>query len=483
MKNKLHYLEINEDNKIYKFSLEKIYLNNNTIYYYCSDTHCSARLKVKFDYNLKDEKSFDYKRIKIELTAPHTLDIEEHNYYVDKLVKEDLKYKPAIYIKKEMYNNSKYMYQVIKEESISNKIYDSSGKALIKHIEDKFGNIKINYKDTYLNKIFKKEIDKFKITNKKENLELNDLKNIININIICRKINSYVNIYFKINKKLQKDLTNIKYQGKNISYHDTVQFKRNNKIYTKDIYYYLTDKMIKNLSKTSEIKQWFVDATYYSIPRNNNNYKLLLLLGFNLLTNKTILGGIFLIKNENKETFMHIFEKLKLEYKFNPNTINLDCNIAEILAIKNIFNECNITICYYHILKRLVQHLPQLRDKNKDIKAKAKTLFANMKILLFIKRENVHSFFKLIENKYKKIFPKIINYFIDNYFKKYPLNKLDWNYDISNNLNPIDINHYFFTNNICESTNRTLNMNYQGVHKSLYAFENAILKLIELTYY
>ena len=150
--------------------------------------------------NLKDEKSFDYKRIKIELTAPHTLDIEEHNYYVDKLVKEDLKYKPAIYIKKKMYNNSKYMYQVIKEESISNKIYDSSGKALIKHIEDKFGNIKINYKATYLNKIFKKEIDKYKITNKKENLELYDLKNIISIDIICRKINSYVNIYFIFNR-------------------------------------------------------------------------------------------------------------------------------------------------------------------------------------------------------------------------------------------------------------------------------------------
>ena len=36
-----------------------------------------------------------------------------------------------------MNNNSKYMYQVIKEESIKNEIYDSSGKALIKHIEDR----------------------------------------------------------------------------------------------------------------------------------------------------------------------------------------------------------------------------------------------------------------------------------------------------------------------------------------------------------
>ena len=55
------------------------------------------------------------------------------------------------------------------------------------------------------------------------------------------------------------------------------------------MYYYLTDRMIKNLSKPSEIKQWFVDTTYYAIPRNNNNNIFFLLLGFNLLNNKTIL--------------------------------------------------------------------------------------------------------------------------------------------------------------------------------------------------
>ena len=49
---------------------------------------------------------------------------------------------------------------------------------------------------------------------------------------------------------------------------------------------------------------------------------------------------------------------------------------------------------------------------------------------------------------------------------------------ITNNLNPIEINLYFFTNNICESTNRTLNMNYKGACKSLLGFENAIKELI-----
>ena len=36
------------------------------------------------------------------------------------------------------------------------------------------------------------------------------------------------------------------------------------------------------------------------------------------------------------------------------------------------------------------------------------------------------------------------------------MKKMEWNYDVERN-NLIDINHYFFTNNIFESTNRTLN--------------------------
>ena len=55
------------------------------------------------------------------------------------------------------------------------------------------------------------------------------------------------------------------------------------------------------------------------------------------------MGGIFLIKNENQETFTHTFEKLKLEFKFDSQNINVDCYISEIIAIK-IFNESNITI-------------------------------------------------------------------------------------------------------------------------------------------
>ena len=39
--------------------------------------------------------------------------------------------------------------------------------------------------------------------------------------------------------------------------------------------------MKKTLGNTNSISQWFMDCTYYAIPRNNNSYKLLLIIAFN----------------------------------------------------------------------------------------------------------------------------------------------------------------------------------------------------------
>ena len=56
---------------------------------------------------------------------------------------------------------------------------------------------------------------------------------------------------------------------------------------------------------------------------------------------------------------------------------------------------------------------------------------------------------------------------------------MDWNYNkiISNNDNE---QIYFFTNNIVESTNRTINLHYGGNIKSVLNFKNCISELIEI---
>jgi len=131
-------------------------------------------------------------------------------------------------------------------------------------------------------------------------------------------------------------------------------------------------------------------------------------------------------------------------------------------------------------MKRIIKHLPQINNKKETIQKKAKDLFSNIKILLFLNKNNVKEFFQLIIKKYEPDFPKFIKYFYTNFFKRYPLNDLCWNYDLNYIFEENTFENFFLTNNICESTNRLLNMNYKGVCKSVKNFEEAIISLIKL---
>ena len=82
-------------------------------------------------------------------------------------------------------------------------------------------------------------------------------------------------------------------------------------------------------------------------------------------------------------------------------------------------------------MKRIIKHLPQINNKKETIQKKAKDLFSNIKILLFLNKNNVKEYFQLIIKKYEPDFPKFIKYFYTNFFKRYPLNDLCWNYDLN----------------------------------------------------
>ena len=109
-----------------------------------------------------------------------------------------------------------------------------------------------------------------------------------------------------------------------------------------------------------------------------------------------------------------------MKYWFNPKCINIDCCTEEIISIRKKFPHTKIIICYYQIIKRIIKHLPQIRNKNDNINKKAKDLFANIKILLFLNKSKLKYFFDLIQAKYEKDFTGLIKYF-------YPLNDLCWN--------------------------------------------------------
>ena len=92
-------------------------------------------------------------------------------------------------------------------------------------------------------------------------------------------------------------------------------------------------KKLNLLVVTNHIKK-----IYYAKPRKNNSFKILVLSGYNIVDNKTILESIILIQNENIEIFSKIFQTLTIKYNFHPDIIFVDCNSAEVIAIKKIFN-------------------------------------------------------------------------------------------------------------------------------------------------
>lgn len=111
--------------------------------------------------------------------------------------------------------------------------------------------------------------------------------------------------------------------------------------------------------------------TYYTVPRINNYLKLFILLAFNKSKNKNDLCCIAFIQNENKETFMTIYKYIIDNYGLKIPLLACNCNATHIIAIYKIFPSTNIILCYFHVLRRLIIHMPDIRSKNKNKKIKA----------------------------------------------------------------------------------------------------------------
>ena len=184
-----------------------------------------------------------------------------------------------------------------------------------------------------------------------------------------------------------------------------------------------------------------------------------------------------LIYNENIETFETIYNYLKLNYNIQPPLITIDFCKANYIAIKKIFPNTRIFPCYFHLIRRLIIHLKTLRSNNSVIKTTAKNLLFNMKLLLFIDNENIDEFFEMIKDKYYDSNKSFIDYFEKNYMINSPYNDRQWNYFnyLRNDYN----NDYFFTNNVCESLNRTINSFYKYSRKTFNSFELCIKKIID----
>ena len=169
---------------------------------------------------------------------------------------------------------------------------------------------------------------------------------------------------------------------------------------------------------------------------------------------------------------------MKNEYNFNPAIMTTDFNKAAYKAFKLNFSAIRMVPCFFHFFQRIYLKLPQLKDKNKNIKNLAKNLTINLKLLCFIDNNKIDTFFDKIEKKFRNVNKKFFDYFKKNYLINLPFSDRSWNYyTLYNNDDNKEL--YFFTNNICESANRIFNMHFISSRKSFYSFRKCLLETLD----
>ena len=84
---------------------------------------------------------------------------------------------------------------------------------------------------------------------------------------------------------MHKLISNIIYEDKSIVTTMNIKFTRNNKLYQKNAYLIIAPYIYNNLNNEN-VLQYFTDVTYYSTPTATKTYKILSLLGFDILNKK-----------------------------------------------------------------------------------------------------------------------------------------------------------------------------------------------------
>ena len=165
-----------------------------------------------------------------------------------------------------------------------------------------------------------------------------------------------------------------------------------------------TKKMIKHFAKT---KRTPGDGTFASVPKNS--FFQLYSLHAQIAENTMAPAIFFLLPNKKMKTYERAFTIVKIAVEeeqetWSPNEIRvsekdflLDFEQGAIKALKKVFPNCKISLCYFHFcqsLKRAVQRGPyiQLIKENED----AKNIILMLRALPMIPTEHVVSVFELM---------------------------------------------------------------------------------------
>lgn len=144
----IHYLEIKDGKKTWKYALSQYNDKSNSGYYYCSDTTCKGKGTYTFNQNNITEYEKKINKLEnFELTKEHTLTYEKHNYNINIEVYQDINNNIN---KKDLINklgNITYLQNYLKLYVIKKNDIISSAAKLYNLFIEEYGEIILNYED------------------------------------------------------------------------------------------------------------------------------------------------------------------------------------------------------------------------------------------------------------------------------------------------------------------------------------------------
>ena len=214
------------------------------------------------------------------------------------------------------------------------------------------------------------------------------------------------------------------------------------------------------------------------------------LIGFNKKAIAFVQCCYTLLTDETQNIFENFLPLLKFNYKFKPKFINIDFSKAEENAILEVYknDKIKIVFCLFHFLQCLWRKINSLGLRKKEFIKKSKCLIFNIKLLAFIKVEDIEDSFNFIKNS--DIFDDDKYTLFFNYFEKNWINKDTdkWNYFYIISLNQNSNNEVYhndfdiqllLTNNAWDTLHSYIKyLISNNNNESVYVFNNVICNLI-----
>ena len=166
-----------------------------------------------------------------------------------------------------------------------------------------------------------------------------------------------------------------------------------------NFYLLLNEEMLKILKNDDEmVSQYFCDSTFRIIPNKFKEFKLLVILGFDIISKITKIGAMIFYLRMDEFTFKKIFEELKHTFNFKPKIINVDFQKSQIKALNAIYkNDIYINTCFFHFEQALVRKAKKLLIFDNDNKNILKELLLNFTISAFQEPEYAIKRYELIK--------------------------------------------------------------------------------------